>query len=67
MVGGSTLIENIFQYAGIGMRLSSALTARDYPLIQAIFVIICASVVLANVLADLLYTLLDPRIRTEGR
>jgi peptide/nickel transport system permease protein len=67
VVGGSTLIESIFQYGGIGLRLSSALTSRDYPVIQAIFIIICASVVLANVLADLLYTLLDPRIRTEGR
>lgn len=67
VVGGSTLIESIFQYAGIGLKLSAALTSRDYPVIQAIFIIICASVVLANVLADLLYSLLDPRIRTEGR
>ncbi|HLO02793.1 MAG TPA: ABC transporter permease [Symbiobacteriaceae bacterium] len=67
VVGGSTLIESIFQYAGIGLKLSAALTSRDYPVIQAIFIIICASVVLANVLADLLYSLLDPRIRAEGR
>lgn len=67
VVGGSTLIESIFQYAGIGLKLSAALTERDYPVIQAIFIIITTSVVLANVLADLFYSLLDPRIRTEGR
>jgi peptide/nickel transport system permease protein len=67
VVGGSTLIESIFQYEGIGLKLGAALTSRDYPVIQAIFIIICTSVVLANVLADLLYSLLDPRIRTEGR
>jgi peptide/nickel transport system permease protein len=67
VVGGSALIEHIFQYAGIGLKLGAALTSRDYPVMQAIFIIICSSVVLANVLADLLYSLLDPRIRTEGR
>lgn len=67
VVGGSTLIESVFTYQGIGMKLSSALTSRDYPVMQAIFIIICTSVVAANLLADLLYGLLDPRIRIEGR
>lgn len=67
VVGGSILIESIFTYQGIGMKLSSALVARDYPVMQAVFIIITASVVFANLLADTLYGLLDPRIRTEGR
>lgn len=67
VVGGSTLIETIFTYQGIGHQLSSALITRDYPVMQAVFIIICASVVAANFLADALYGWLDPRIRTGGR
>jgi peptide/nickel transport system permease protein len=67
VVGGSTLIETVFTYQGIGMKLSSALSSRDYPVMQAVFIIICTSVVTANLLADLLYSWLDPRIRIEGR
>lgn len=67
VVGGSTIIEKIFTYHGIGMKLTDAINGRDYPVMQAIFIVICASVVLANYLADLLYVVLDPRIRTEGR
>lgn len=67
IVGGSTLIEFVFTYQGIGLKLQSALVTRDYPVMQAVFIIICASVVAANVLADALYGWLDPRIRTSGR
>lgn len=67
IVGGSVFIEFIFTYQGIGLKLSSALVTRDYPVMQAIFIIITASVVGANLLADLLYSKLDPRIRTSGR
>lgn len=67
VVGGSVLIELVFTYQGIGLKLSSALTSRDYPVIQAIFIIITAAVIGAQLLADLLYSWLDPRIRVEGR
>lgn len=67
VVGGSVLIESVFTYQGIGLKLSSALVSRDYPVIQAIFIIITASVIGAQLLADLLYSWLDPRIRVEGR
>lgn len=67
VVGGSTLIESVFTYQGIGLQLSSALASRDYPVMQAIFIIICASVVFANFLADIVLSWLDPRIRLEGR
>lgn len=64
VVGGSILIESIFVYQGIGQQLLKAITQRDYAVMQGIFLIITVSVVMANLLADLLYGLLDPRIRT---
>lgn len=67
VVGGSVLIESIFTYQGIGLQLASALVGRDYPVMQAIFIIITAAVVFANLAADMLYGFLDPRIRTQGR
>lgn len=63
VVGGSVLIETIFVYQGIGQQLLKAITQRDYPVMQGVFLIITASVVFANLLADLLYGWLDPRIR----
>jgi len=57
------LIESIFVYQGIGQQLLKAINQRDYPVMQGIFLVITISVVLANLLADLLYGWLDPRIR----
>lgn len=66
VVGGSLLVEPIFQYQGIGSRLYEAINARDYPLLQGILLVITVSVVLANLAADFLYSRLDPRIRSKG-
>jgi peptide/nickel transport system permease protein len=63
VVGGSVLIETIFVYQGIGQQLLKAINQRDYPVMQGIFLIITISVVFANLMADLLYGRLDPRIR----
>jgi peptide/nickel transport system permease protein len=63
VVGGSLLIEKIFQYQGIGFVLYESINRRDYPVMQGIFLIVTFSVVVANLLADLLYGRLDPRIR----
>ena len=67
IVGGSFLVEPIFQYQGIGYTLFKAIQSRDYPLLQGIFLMITVSVVIANLVADMLYSRLDPRIRTSGR
>lgn len=67
VVGGSFLVEPIFQYQGIGYTLFKAIQQRDYPILQGIFLLITISVVVANLVADLLYTRLDPRIRTARR
>ena len=63
VVGGSLLIEKIFVYQGIGFLLFESINRRDYPVMQGIFLIVTFSVVVANLLADLLYGRLDPRIR----
>jgi peptide/nickel transport system permease protein len=61
--GGAVLIEAIFVYRGIGGQLFSAVQGRDYPVMQGILLVTTAAVVLANLLADLLYSRIDPRIR----
>jgi peptide/nickel transport system permease protein len=63
VVGGSLLVEKVFQYQGIGLILGNVINARDYPVMQGIFLVVTFSVVVANLLADLLYSRLDPRIR----
>ncbi len=62
VVGGSSLIEFIFNYQGIGLVLYEGIVRRDYPVMQGIFLIITISVVVTNLLADLLYSRLDPRV-----
>lgn len=63
VVGGSLLVERVFQYQGVGLILGNVINQRDYPVMQGIFLVITFSVVVANLLADLLYSRLDPRIR----
>ncbi len=64
LVGGQILIEIVFSYQGVGFLFANALTSEDYPLIQALLLIITVAVLLANFAADLIYARLDPRVRT---
>ena len=66
IVGGTLLVEIVFSYPGLGFELLQALGAKDYPLMQGIFLVITISVLVANLLADVAYLLLDPRTRKEG-
>jgi peptide/nickel transport system permease protein len=66
IVGGTLLVEIVFSYPGVGFQLFQAVGAKDYPLMQGIFLIITLSVLAANFLADLAYLVLDPRTRKEG-
>lgn len=66
IVGGTLLVEIVFSYPGVGYELFQAVGAQDYPLMQGIFLIITLSVLVANLLADVAYLLLDPRTRKEG-
>ncbi len=65
MIGGAPLIEGQFQYLGMGTYLTKALGERDYILYQGLLLVISVSVIMANLIADLLYSKLDPRIRLE--
>ena len=66
VLGGAVVIEQIFVYEGIGLRLLAAINQRDYPLVQGILLITTTAVVVANLAADLLYSRLDPRIGRAG-
>lgn len=66
VVSGTLLVELVFSYPGIGYVLLSAVNNEDFPLMEAIFLIITLAVLVANFLADLVYVLLDPRARQEA-
>lgn len=62
VVGGVVLIETVFSWPGIGRAVYSAVTQRDYPMLQGAFLVLTVTVVACNYVADLLYQRLDPRI-----
>ncbi len=63
VVAGQILVEIVFNYPGIGFHLYDALSKLDYSLVQGIFVVITLVVLVANLLADVIYVLIDPRAR----
>lgn len=63
VLSGSLLTEIVFSYPGLGFRLYSAVASLDYPLMQGIFLIIAAAVLIINFIVDAAYVLLDPRVR----
>jgi peptide/nickel transport system permease protein len=66
VVSGALLTEIVFSYPGVGWILLQAVNNRDYPLLQGIFLIITFAVLAANLVADFVYVLLDPRTRQEA-
>ncbi len=65
-IGGMVLIEVVFNWPGIGYALVQAVLASDYPVIQFVFFLIGAFIVVANFAVDILYGFIDPRITVEG-
>jgi peptide/nickel transport system permease protein len=63
VVGGAILIEQVFNYQGVGWLLLQAVNNNDYPLIQALFLLITVTVLVAILLSDFLTAALDPRTR----
>ncbi|MFW9808540.1 MAG: ABC transporter permease [Candidatus Thorarchaeota archaeon] len=63
IISGTTLVETVFTWRGLGTYIFSSTIALDYPVMQAIFMIISITAILANFVADLLYGALDPRIK----
>jgi peptide/nickel transport system permease protein len=66
ILGGALFIEYIFVYQGLGWLLYNSINQRDYPIMQGVFLLITVSVVIANLVADLVYSKLDPRIGRSG-
>ena len=67
LVGGSIVTEVVFNYPGLGYTLFQAVQQQDYPLMQGIFLVITITVLVANLVADFAYVMLDPRTRQEAR
>ena len=65
LVGGAVIMENIFNLPGIGRLLVNALNDRDYPVVSGVNLLFATGVVLLNLLIDLIYPYLDPRVRYE--
>lgn len=63
LASGSVIIENVFAWPGVGRLALEAVNARDFPVVQAIVVVVASMVLLGNFLADIGYALADPRIR----
>src|SRR5207247_2070941 len=64
-IGGNVIIETVFSWPGLGRTLVRAVAAKDYPVAQAAFFLIAVVMIVMNFVADLLYSLLDPRVSHE--
>jgi peptide/nickel transport system permease protein len=62
-VSGAIYIETVFSYDGLGKLFQTALVKQDYPLLQGAFLLLAVSVIIANMIADALYVVLDPRVK----
>ena len=65
VVSGAIIMEIVFSYPGIGLLLLNAVTSNDYPLMQAIFLVITFTVLLANLIVDVVIVFVDPRVRAR--
>ena len=63
IIGGSVALEIIFSIPGIGRLMVDSILARDYPVVQGAMLVLTSSIIVANILADALYAIVDPRIR----
>lgn len=62
MLAGSVLTETVFAWPGMGRLLYEAIGARDYPVLMGLFIVLSIMVIIANVITDVIYALLDPRV-----
>ncbi len=66
LLGGAVLTETVFSWPGIGRLLVDSISARDYPMVQGIIFVFAAMFIVVNIVTDLLYTVVDPRVRLYG-
>ncbi|MFS8110190.1 ABC transporter permease [Rhizobium jaguaris] len=67
LLTGAIIIETVFAWPGLGQLTIQAISARDFPIVQGVVLIGAAAAILLNLLADILYSVIDPRIRLSGR
>ena len=67
LIGGAVIVESVFSWPGIGRLLVSSVQARDLAVVQVILLLIGAMMVISNLLIDLLYGLIDPRMRSRDK
>jgi peptide/nickel transport system permease protein len=65
VVSGAIIMEIVFSYPGIGLLLLNAVSAKDYPMMQAIFLVITFAVLISNLIVDFVIVAVDPRARTK--
>jgi peptide/nickel transport system permease protein len=65
LISGTVVVENVFQIPGLGSLLVESVLTRDYPIIQSLVLVFGVMVIVINILSDLAYSLVDPRIRVE--
>jgi peptide/nickel transport system permease protein len=65
LIGGAILTETIFSLTGVGKTLYDAITARDYTVVQGFTLVIAVTFVIVNLITDIVYTFLDPRVRVS--
>ncbi len=63
IIGGSVMLEIVFSIPGLGRLIVESILSRDYPVVQGSMIVLTSSIILANILADILYAVVDPRIR----
>ena len=63
LIAGSVIIEVVFAWPGVGRLIIDSIVRSDYPMVQAAIIVLAASISLANVLVDVSYRIIDPRIR----
>ena len=66
LLGGSVVTETVFSWPGVGRLIVQAMETKDFPVVQAGVLVIATTFVVINLLVDLLYGILDPRIRGRG-
>ena len=63
LIGGAVLTETVFSWPGVGRLLVDSIFSRDYPVVQGVVLMLAVAFIMVNLLVDLLYAYVDPRIR----
>ena len=66
LVAGSVVVETVFGWPGVGRLLVNSVVSRDFAVVQTILIMVAVSMTIANILVDLIYTLIDPRMRNSA-